>query len=142
MNPEPYVNPPINTFIMVTNFFAIAFGFIFKDMLEYKVERWNANRQTQPKIDYQTPNLIIAYLGLNLFVILLMGAGFSVFGLPNLGAYGLASIVVLPTAILIWLQLGSMLKLLVKGGSEAINIDSYGAGEIFDPQTRKSQSKQ
>jgi len=44
MNPEPFVNPPVYTLIMVTNFFAIAFGFIFKDMLEYQVAQWDTNR--------------------------------------------------------------------------------------------------
>lgn len=127
MNPEPYVNPPINTFIMVTNFFAIAFGFIFKDMLEYQVERWNANRQKQAKVEYQNAQTITAYLGLNIFLVLFMSGGLVAFGLPNVLALSVAAIVVIPTGFLIWVQMGSMLSLLVKGGSEAISIDAFGA---------------
>lgn len=139
MNPEPYVNPPVFTLIMVSNFLAIIFGIIFKDMLEYQTALWNANRDTQRSIRYQTPNTVIAYSLLTLFLTIFMGAGMSVFGL-GIFAYGLAVVVVVPTALLIWLQLGSMLSLLVQGGSEAMDIDSYGAGEKYDVQAPGSSS--
>lgn len=141
MNPEPYVNPPVYSVIMVSNFFAIAFGFIFKDMLEYQVAQWDANRQSQGQIHYKTPSSIVAYLGLTLCLTVFMGAGFSVFGLVPLLAYGMAAVVVLPTALLIWVQLGSMLALLVQGGSEAVDIDSYGAGQKFDVQAPPKLTK-
>jgi hypothetical protein len=137
MHPEPFVNPPVYTLIMVTNFFAIAFGFIFKDMLEYQVAQWNTNRQSQPRINYQTPNIIVAYSGLSISLFVFMAASLSVFGLFPLLAYLMAAIVVLPTALLVWVQLGSMLSLLVRGGSEAVDIDSYGAGQVFDMQPSK-----
>jgi hypothetical protein len=137
MNPDHYVNPPVYTLIMVTNFFAIAFGFIFKDMLEYQVSQWNSNRQTQRDINYKTPSTIVAYLGLSICLFVFTGASLSVFCQIYWIAYGLSAIVVFPTALLIWVQLGSMLALLIQGGSEAIDIDSYGAGEIFDVQTPK-----
>jgi hypothetical protein len=66
-----------------------------------------------------------------------MAASLSVFGLVNWLAYIIAAIVVLPTALLVWVQLGSMLSLLVTGGSEAVDIDSYGAGQRFDVQPPK-----
>ena len=138
MNAELFVNPPVYTLIMVTNFFAIAFGFIFKDMLEYRVAQWNTNRQLLKRIDYQTPNITIAYLGLSICLFLFMAASLSVFGLVYWLAWLVAAIVVLPTALLVWVQLGSMLSLLVSGGSEAVDIDSYGAGQLFDVQAPKA----
>ena len=137
MNPEHYVNPPVYTLIMVTNFFAIAFGFIFKDILEYQVSEWNTKRQSQSQINYKTPNLIVAYLGLCISLLVFVGASLSVFCSIYWIAYGLSAIVVLPTALLIWVQLGSMLILLVRGGSEAVDIDSYGAGQVLDVQAPK-----
>lgn len=141
MNPEPLVNPPVYTLIMVSNFFAIAFGFIFKDMLEYRVAHWDTNRKTQERIEYNTPNIILAYSGLCICLVLFMGGSLSVFGLAPWFACIVAAIVVLPTALLIWVQLGSMLRLLVRGGSEAVDIDSYGAGGVFDVQPSVSKSK-
>jgi hypothetical protein len=137
MNPEYYVNPPVYTLIMVTNFFAIAFGFIFKDILEYQVSEWNTKRQSQSQINYKTPNLIVAYLGLCISLLVFVGASLSVFCSIYWIAYGLSAIVVLPTALLVWVQLGSMLILLVRGGSEAVDIDSYGAGQVLDVQAPK-----
>jgi Na+/H+-dicarboxylate symporter len=132
MNPEPFTNPPVYTLIMVTNFFAIMFGIIFKDMLEYQAAYWNSHRDSQSEIHYKTPNIIAAYVGLTVFVTIFMGASLSVFGLVWGLAYVAATIVVVPTALLVWVQLGSMLSLLAIGGSEAVDIDSYGAGQIFD----------
>lgn len=137
MQPDHYVNPPVYTLIMVTNFIAIAFGFIFKDMLEYQVSKWNINRLTQAEINYKTPSILIAYLGLSISLFVFSGASLSVFCQFYWIAYGLGAIAVFPVALLIWVQLGSMLALLAQGGSEAVDIDSYGAGEIFDVQAPK-----
>ncbi|HHP7244317.1 MAG TPA: hypothetical protein ACFE0H_06490 [Elainellaceae cyanobacterium] len=141
MTPEPITNPPVYTLIMVSNFFAIIFGIIFKDMLEYQTAYWNTNRDAQTQINYKTPNIIVAYLGLTVFVTLFMGASLSVFGLVWWFAGLIAAIIVLPTALLVWLQLGSMLSLLATGGSEAVDIDSYGAGGIFDVQASERRSE-
>lgn len=137
MNPEPFVNPPVYTIIMVTNFFAIAFGFIFKDMLEYQVAKWDSNRQSEKQIIYDTPNIRIAYAGMCIFISLFMGASLSVFGLVSWLSYAIGAVIVLLPALLVWVQLGSMLSLLVSGGSEAVDIDSYGAGQKFDVQAPK-----
>jgi hypothetical protein len=107
-------------------------------MLEYQVAQWDTNRQSQERINYNTPNIVVAYAGLCISLVVFMGASLSVFGLVSALGYIAAAIVVLPTALLVWVQLGSMLSLLVSGGSEAVDIDSYGAGEMFDVQARKS----
>ncbi|MGB0563531.1 MAG: hypothetical protein ACPGVO_17260, partial [Spirulinaceae cyanobacterium] len=125
------VIPAISTAILFTTFFAIATGFIFKDMLEYQVEYWHQNRQTIPAIRYDQPQAKIAYLLLTLFLTLFVGECLSVFQIGSLVAAGLAVLVVIPTALLVWVQLGSMLELLVQGGSQAIDIDSYEFGQAL-----------
>ncbi|MEC4986538.1 MAG: hypothetical protein SAJ37_16720 [Oscillatoria sp. PMC 1068.18] len=136
MNPDYYVNPWLLRTIAVSCFFAIANGLIFKDMLEYQVTQWYTNRKQQDRIFYQKPGIVFTYVNITTFLFIFVGASLSVFGFFDLLAYSTAAVVVFPTALLIWLQLGSMLKLLVSGGSEAIDIDSYGAGQIYDPQTK------
>jgi hypothetical protein len=125
MLPQAHSLPVISTIILLTTFFAIAFGFVFKDMLEYQVDFWAKNRQTQAKIDYKKPQMLVAYLGLTFFLTFFLGECLSVFKIGYLFAGGIALFVVLPTALLMWLQLGSMLELLSRGGSEAISIDTY-----------------
>lgn len=134
MNAEPESLKPIYTVVIASTLLAITWGIIFKDMLEYQVQQWYINRESQPTVNYQKPNILVTYIGLSIFVLVCMGSSFSVFGFSYGFALALASIVVVPTAILVWLQLGSMLQLLVSGGSEAMDIDSYGAGEKFDVQ--------
>ncbi|WP_204105173.1 MULTISPECIES: hypothetical protein [Spirulina sp. CCY15215] len=125
MLPQAHSLPAISSAILLTTFFAIALGFVFKDMLEYQVDFWAKNRQTQAKIDYKKPQMLIAYLGLTFFLTFFVGECLSVFQIGYLFAGGIALFVVLPTALLMWLQLGSMLELLSRGGSEAISIDTY-----------------
>ncbi|MEM9543206.1 MAG: hypothetical protein AAGA60_27420 [Cyanobacteria bacterium P01_E01_bin.42] len=137
MPPETHSLPAISTAILLTTFFAIALGFVFKDMLEYQVDFWAKNRKTQTKIDYKKPQLFIAYLGLTLFLTLFVGECLSVFKIGYLFASGLAVVVVLPTALLMWVQLGSMLELLSHGGSQAISIDAYMEEKIASAMAEK-----
>jgi hypothetical protein len=127
MNPLAQI-PPV-TIVLISTFLAIMLGIICKDMLEYQVNSWYANRQTQDRIHYQTAQSRVAYTLLTLFTYLSMGSSLSVLGFFNLLAYGVGFVVVVPTALLLWFQLGSMLELMVRGGSAAINIDAYGASE-------------
>ncbi len=127
MNPLAQI-PPV-TIVLISTFLAIMLGIICKDMLEYQVNTWYANRQTQDRIHYQTTQSRIAYALLTLFTYLSMGSSLSVLGFFNLLAYGVGFVVVVPTALLLWFQLGSMLELMVRGGSAAINIDAYGASD-------------
>ncbi|MCW6038373.1 hypothetical protein K4A83_19145 [Spirulina subsalsa FACHB-351] len=137
MSVVPPVLPAISAAIMITCFFAIAFGFIFKDMLEYQVALWNIKRQTQATINYKNPSLIVAYLALTVFMTLFVGECLSVFQLGYLFASILAVVVVIPTALLVWVQLGEMLKLLAIGGSKAIDIDSYLSMPELEAKAKK-----
>lgn len=122
-----YSSPHSTQFVLVMLFFALAFGQIFKNMLEYQVDRWYENRRTQPTVEYKKPQMRLAYLGLAVFTFLCMGESLKVLGFYTLLAYGVSAITVIPTAIFIWVQMGSMFALMVKGGSAAIDIESnYG----------------
>jgi hypothetical protein len=124
MDPHPFVNPPIYSAIAVTNFLAIIFGIIFKDMLEYQVASWQLNRESQPRIEYDRPSLVLTYLTMCLFLTGFVMACLMVIGIEFQWAAGIGVLLVGSTATLIWVQLGSLLKLLVLGGSNAIAIDT------------------
>ncbi|MDX2270965.1 MAG: hypothetical protein NW237_03315 [Cyanobacteriota bacterium] len=137
MSPEPFVNPPLYSVVAVTNAFAVMFGIIFKDMLEYRVALWQANRDQQAQIEYVRPGLVISYLLTCLWVGLFLAACFLVIGFTPLLSGITAAIMVVLTGGLIWWQLGSLLQLLAVGGSEAIDIDSYGVGGLLDRQPKE-----
>lgn len=133
-DPAPFVNPPLYTAIILTNVVSILFGLIFKDMLEYRVAWWQAHRETEPTIRYQTPGILFTYGVTCLALVGFSTACLMVIGLTLKIAAIMAAALVLGTAAFIWWQLGSLLALLAEGGSAAIDIDSFGAGGPFDAQ--------
>jgi len=105
----------------------VIFGVIFKDMLEYRVAEWQLNRETQGRIHYDHPSVVLTYLATCLLTTAFSVACLMVIGLDLTLSTSVAVILVGSTAALIWWQLGSLLKTLVAGGSEAIDIDFFGA---------------
>ncbi|NEP07070.1 MAG: hypothetical protein F6K34_21020 [Okeania sp. SIO4D6] len=116
---------PVYTVIQLTLFFSIVLGIIFKDMLEYKLTLWLKNKVSQKQIGYQTPNLITAYLSITLFIFLSVSASLSIFNIVEWLSIVIGAIVVFPTALLIWVQLGSMFELVESKGIASINIEEY-----------------
>ena len=123
MYSNTFFNFPVYTVIQLTLLFAILLGVIFKDMLEYKLTLWSRSKNSGTKIDYQTPNIIAAYLGTALFVFCCVAASLSVFNIIEQLSIIMGAIVVFPTTLLIWVQLGSMFNLMANEGIEAINIE-------------------
>ncbi|MGB3614750.1 MAG: hypothetical protein WBA10_13235 [Elainellaceae cyanobacterium] len=131
---EPTQLSPIYSAAIISTIFAVLWGIIFKDMLEHEVNGWYANRETQLTVEYRKPRLVVAYTVMTLLISVAVGATLATFGFSLLAAAGFALVITISTALLIWFQLGSMFALLVFGGSEAIDIDSYGAGQKYDSQ--------
>lgn len=138
MNAYAFEPEPLYTIVAFCTFFAIATGWMFKDLLEEQVNRWYANRQTQGRIEYDRPAIAVLYGTTCLLTFGAIAAGLASFGFRWLYAGGLAALTVAFLGVLVWVQLGSMLALLVRGGSQAIDIDAYGAGGPLDPERAKA----
>ncbi|MGL4498365.1 MAG: hypothetical protein ACRCU2_04815, partial [Planktothrix sp.] len=76
---EPFVVSPIYIVVVSSTVLAVLWGIIFKDMLEYKVSLWSDSPQPSTSINYKTPNLIIAYLGMSLLIIVSVSSSLAVF---------------------------------------------------------------
>ncbi len=131
---DTFFHLPLTSVIAITNFLAIIFGIIFKDMLEYQVGEWQQYRESQPQIYYQKPLIILTYLLTCVFTMAFLASCLEVIGFTTPVALVTALIMVLSTAGLVWWQLGSLLELLVRGGSAALDIDSLGLEEIAEPK--------
>ncbi|WRH66785.1 MAG: hypothetical protein RSE13_25290 [Planktothrix sp. GU0601_MAG3] len=144
MMPESNVVSPIYIVVVASTVLAVLWGIIFKDMLEYSVSLWSDSPQPSTSINYKTPNLIIAYLGMTLLILVSVSSSLAVF----ISVYWIAAVmglvVVIPTALLIWFQLGSMLKLLATKGYGAIDIDTLfteqSSEQTPNPTVSKSES--
>ena len=104
-------------------FFGEGRGVILVEPVADKLTLWSKIQNYQTQINYQTPNLIIAYLGMTLFVFLCVAASLSVFNIVAWLSIVISAIVVFSTALLIWVQLGAMFRLMVTKGIEAIKIE-------------------
>ncbi|NJK36526.1 MAG: hypothetical protein HC835_14380 [Oscillatoriales cyanobacterium RM2_1_1] len=112
---------PVYVVVLISTVFSVLCGLIFKDMLEYWVGRWSDNPDS--KLVYKTPDLVLAYGLMTAFVTFCIASGLLVFIPIYWFAGTLGALVVIPTALLIWVQLGSMLKLLETKGLEAVDLD-------------------
>ena len=113
---------PSYTVVIISCIFAVLCGIVFKDILEYQFSQWKA-KGNPSEIHYKTANLKVAYLLTSLFATLCVCTSLSTFDVPPLFAYPLGAIVVIPTAILVWVQLDSMLSLAARDGIDSIRID-------------------
>jgi hypothetical protein len=141
MYSESLMIAPIYTLIVATTVFAVLFGVIFKDMLEYQVRLWTANPESQGKINYNNGNIIVAYCGTTLFVFFSVALSLTVF----LQLFWLSAIigfvVVIPTALLMWVQLGSMLQLWGTNGIEAVDLDFFALNQPSEKSTEPLSSQ-
>ncbi len=119
-----FVNPPIYSAIALLSFWAIIFGLIFKDQLEYQVALWSLNRKSQTAIPYRRPGMILTYSLCCLFSWGFVAACLQVFGLSLFTAALVGGILILSTGGLVWWRLGSLLELLAQGGSQAIALEA------------------
>ncbi|GAB4213833.1 MAG: hypothetical protein OHK0012_10710 [Synechococcales cyanobacterium] len=131
MPPQVFHNPPIFSAIAVVTFFAVVTGIMFKDALEYQVGRWQANRLTQPTVEYQRPYVVLLYLSLCVWVALFLGTCLTVFGFSLWFALVVGAILSLMVGGLMWWQLGQVLAVLVQEGSVAFELD-FPLGEPTD----------
>jgi hypothetical protein len=140
MSSVPSVVPPIYLAIMASTLFAIIFGLIFKDMLEYQVAIWKADLD-RTTIVYKTPDLTLAYVAMSACVWVAVAASLAVFFQSFWFATILGAIVVFPTALLIWKQLGSMFVLWENKGDEAVDLDRFFEGDRERIAASKSGGK-
>lgn len=133
--PQTYTLEPVYTVVLLSCLFAILCGLVFKDILEYQFSNWN--RLGRPTtITYKTPHLKAAYFLTCAFTTICVSTSLSVFGIAPLFAYVLGAVVVVPTGILMWVQLDSMLSLAAREGLEAIDINVEMSDRIANFQSK------
>jgi len=130
MNPEAMAESvavtvslaPVYVIVLISLFFAIVFGLIFKDMLEYQLECWKADAAAE-YVTFKTAQIKIAYFMTCVFTTICMGSSLSTFSFPPIFTYPVSAIIVFATGFLMWVQLGSMLTLMAQQGTAALEIE-------------------
>ncbi len=76
-------------------------------------------------LELKSASIKVPYLGMTISIAVFMSTGLEVFGFPTLFGYIVAIPITLGIALLVWRQLGQMLVELEKGGSAALDLDSF-----------------
>jgi len=116
----PYFLLAVGLFISLTS------GTAFQAILKQSVQEWSRNRSTRTLATFQGMQLFLPFIGISTGICVFLASGLIIFGFPVWLSYGLAVPMTLGTGWLLWTQLGQNLSQLERGGSQALDLDSWG----------------
>lgn len=103
----------------------LACGRSFEVTLRALVNKWSVSRSSRVILELKSGSIKVPYLGMTISIAVFMSTGLEVFGLPTLFGYIVAIPLTVGIASLVWRQLGQMLIELERGGSAALDLDSF-----------------
>ncbi len=103
----------------------LACGRAFEVTLRNLVNIWATSKSSRTMLELKSSSIKVPYLGMTLSIAVFMSTGLEVFGFPTLFGYIVAIPVTVAIALLVWRQLGQMLIELERGGSAALDLDSF-----------------
>lgn len=119
-----YFSPPY--FLLVAGLLAgVASGIAFEATLKQSVQEWSKNRSTRTLANMQGMQLFIPFVGIVGGICFFLSSGLVIFGFPAWLSYAIAVPLTAFTGILVWTQLGQLLLQLERGGSKALDLDSF-----------------
>ena len=120
-----YFSQPPYLLLVFGLFAGITSGLAFEATLKEKVQEWYKKSQNLTLEDTQVWALKTPFLGICGGIFIFMVAGLEIFGISHLVAALIALSLTIFLGRLVWLQLGQMLIMLQKGGSQALDLDSF-----------------
>lgn len=117
-------DPPY--FILIAGLLAgIACGAAFDGTLRQNVKAWSNDRNNIKLSASDDLGLRLPFLGIIVGIIVFLEAGLEIFGFPGWLAYSVSVPLTIVIAILLWFQLQVVFKQLDRGGSPALDLDSW-----------------
>lgn len=121
-----YILPEPPYFLLVVGLFAgITCGAAFEATLKQKVQEWSKNRSTRNLVEMRGNQLFVPFVGICVGICVFLSAGLEIFSLPMSLGYAISIPLTLFIGSLIWSQLGNLLGELERGGSKALDLDSF-----------------
>lgn len=106
-------------------FIGITCGAAFEAVLKQKVQEWKTKRSIEIFEQMQGLSLRLPFFGICLGVCVFLASGLQIFGLFGWVSYAASLLMTILTGGLVWDQLGKVLVALRKGGSKALDLDSF-----------------
>ena len=103
----------------------LACGRSFEVTLRALVDKWSTSKSSRVMLELKSGSIKVPYLGMTISIAVFMSTGLEIFGLPTLFGYIVAIPLTVGIASLVWRQLGQMLIELERGGSAALDLDTF-----------------
>lgn len=117
-------DPPY--FLLVAGMLAgLTSGLAFEATLKELVQEWARTRSSRMLANLQGVQVQLPFLGICIGVCVFLGSGLEIFGFPTWLSYALSIPLTIFMGWLVWFQLGKLLVQLDKGGSRALDLDSF-----------------
>lgn len=118
------IEPPY--FLLLAGLLAgITSGIAFEATLKQFIKNWSQNRSTLNLAKAQNTQLLIPFLGISAGVCIFLSSGLQIFGFPPFLAYTISLPLTVLIGWLVWYQLGVLFTQLQRGGSKALDLDSF-----------------
>lgn len=117
-------DPPY--FLLVAGMLAgLTSGLAFEATLKELVQEWARTRSSRMLANLQGVQVQLPFLGICIGVCVFLGSGLEIFGFPTWLSYAISVPLTIFMGLLVWFQLGKLLVQLDKGGSRALDLDSF-----------------
>ncbi|HIK29630.1 MAG: hypothetical protein N3E45_16040 [Oscillatoriaceae bacterium SKW80] len=118
------IDPPY--FLLLAGLLAgVTSGIAFEATLKQFIKNCSQNRSTLNLAKTQNTQLLIPFLGISAGVCIFLSSGLQIFGFPPFLAYTISLPLTVLIGWLIWYQLGVLFAQLERGGSRALDLDSF-----------------
>jgi hypothetical protein len=118
-----YLPQPPFLIALLGVFIAVTFGSAFQNLMSQKLRDSYKNPQNKNSFKLVDPVITATYWGICLGVWVFLGGGLFVLGFGIISSFGVALLLTLFTASLVWDQLGEVLLQLKEGGSQALDLE-------------------
>ncbi|MFB2770847.1 hypothetical protein ACE1AT_16370 [Pelatocladus sp. BLCC-F211] len=119
-----YPSHPPYLLLIFGLFAALTSGLALAGTLKLIVNKWRSDGAEKSNSQLSIKQLSVPFLGITGGVVLFMCSGFEIFGFPPLLAYAVGVPVTILTALLVWLQLGSMMSFVQRQGMQSLDLDT------------------
>lgn len=117
-------DPPY--FLLVAGMLAgLTSGLAFEATLKELVQEWARTRSSRMLANLQGVQTQLPFFGICAGVCVFLGSGLEIFGFPTWLSYSISVPLTIFMGLLVWFQLGKLLVQLDKGGSRALDLDSF-----------------
>jgi hypothetical protein len=101
-------------------------GLAFEATLKQLVQEWSKTRSSRTLANLKGMQIKLPFLGISTGVCIFLASGVEIFGFPPSLSYLISVPLTVLICWLVWFQLRSVLNQIERGGSKAIDLDSFG----------------